>query len=143
MTRKPGALPGATALEQARAAGAFTSAHEAWWAAACKAHGDAAGTRALIEVLLLHRHLRAEHVVDGIQAALQAGKENVEKARKGIAGGDNEVLKQIEAGGVKVTSLSDAQRDAFVKATRPVYEKWAKQIGEPLVKKAEAAIAKR
>ncbi|MCW5594157.1 MAG: DctP family TRAP transporter solute-binding subunit [Burkholderiales bacterium] len=77
------------------------------------------------------------------QAALQAGKENVEKARKGIAGGDNEVLKQIEAGGVKVTSLSDAQRDAFVKATRPVYEKWAKQIGEPLVKKAEAAIAKR
>lgn len=77
------------------------------------------------------------------QAALQAGKENVEKARKGIAGGDNEVLKQIEASGVKVTSLSDAQRDAFVKATRPVYDKWAKTIGEPLVKKAEAAIAKR
>lgn len=77
------------------------------------------------------------------QAALQAGKENVEKARKGIAGGDNEVLKQIEASGVKVTSLSDGQRDAFVKATRPVYDKWAKTIGEPLVKKAEAAIAKR
>jgi tripartite ATP-independent transporter DctP family solute receptor len=77
------------------------------------------------------------------QAALQAGKENVEKARKGIAGGDNEVLKQIEAGGVKVTALNAAQRDAFVKATRPVYEKWAKSIGEPLVKKAEAAIAKR
>ncbi|NJD87683.1 MAG: DctP family TRAP transporter solute-binding subunit [Betaproteobacteria bacterium] len=77
------------------------------------------------------------------QAALQAGKENVEKARKGIAGGDNEVLKQIEASGVKVTSLNDAQRDAFVKATRPVYDKWAKSIGEPLVKKAEAAIAKR
>lgn len=77
------------------------------------------------------------------QAALQAGKENVEKARKGIAGGDNEVLKQIEASGVKVTSLNDAQRDAFVKATRPVYDKWAKTIGEPLVKKAEAAIAKR
>jgi tripartite ATP-independent transporter DctP family solute receptor len=77
------------------------------------------------------------------QAALQAGKENVEKARKGIAGGDNEVLRQIEAGGVKVTSLTDAQRDAFVKATRPVYEKWAKTIGEPLVKKAETAIAKR
>jgi tripartite ATP-independent transporter DctP family solute receptor len=77
------------------------------------------------------------------QAALQAGKENVEKARKGIAGGDNEVLKQIEASGVKVTALNAAQRDAFVKATRPVYEKWAKTIGEPLVKKAETAIAKR
>ena len=77
------------------------------------------------------------------QAALQAGKENVEKARKGIAGGDNEVLKAIEASGVKVTSLNAAQRDAFVKATRGVYDKWARQIGEPLVKKAEAAIAKR
>ncbi len=77
------------------------------------------------------------------QAALQAGQENVAAARKGIAGSDHEVLKQIEAGGVKVTSLTGAQRDAFVKATRPVYEKWAKSIGEPLVKKAEAAIAKR
>ncbi len=35
--RKPGALPGATALVQARAAGMFTSAHEAFWAAARKA----------------------------------------------------------------------------------------------------------
>lgn len=73
LTRKPGALPGATALEQARAAGTFTPAHEAWWAAACKTHGDTAGTRALIEVLLLHRHLRSQQVVAGIQAALQAG----------------------------------------------------------------------
>ena len=32
--RKPGALPGATALAQARAAGAFTPAHEAFWACA-------------------------------------------------------------------------------------------------------------
>ena len=55
LVRKPGALPGATALEQARAGGKFTPIHDAWWAAARKAHGDAAGTRALIEVLLLHR----------------------------------------------------------------------------------------
>uniref|UniRef100_UPI003FA5A340 Mu transposase domain-containing protein n=1 Tax=Nocardia sp. CY41 TaxID=2608686 RepID=UPI003FA5A340 len=31
LLRKPGALPGATALEQARAAGGFTPVHEAWW----------------------------------------------------------------------------------------------------------------
>lgn len=37
---------GATALEQARAAGTFTAVHDAWWAAACKAHGDEDGTRA-------------------------------------------------------------------------------------------------
>lgn len=76
-------------------------------------------------------------------AALQAGRENVEKARKGIAGNDNAVLKQIEAAGVTVTQLNPAQRDAFVQATRSVYDKWTKTIGADLVKKAEAAIAKR
>ena len=73
LLRKPGALPGATALEQARASGRFTPAHDAWWAAACKAHGDPDGTRALIEVLMLHRHLPHEHVVAGLATALRAG----------------------------------------------------------------------
>jgi transposase len=73
LVRKPGALPGSTALEQARAAGKFTPVHDAWWAAARRAHGDAAGTRALIEVLLLHRHTSHEHVVAGLAAALRAG----------------------------------------------------------------------
>ena len=73
LVRKPGALPGATALVQARAAGVFTSAHEAFWAAARKAHGDSGGTRALVEVLLLHRHHRHANVVAGITAALRVG----------------------------------------------------------------------
>ncbi len=37
--------------------GAFTSAHERFWRRARRKLGDAAGTRALIEVLLLHRRL--------------------------------------------------------------------------------------
>jgi hypothetical protein len=61
---------GATALEQARAAGKFTPVHDAWWAAARKAHGDRDGTRALIQVLLLHRHMLHEHVVAGLAAAV-------------------------------------------------------------------------
>jgi len=73
LLRKPGALPGATALEQARAAGRFTPVQDAWWAAVSKAHGDTAGTRALIEVLLLHRHMPHAHVVVGLTAALRAG----------------------------------------------------------------------
>ncbi|MEU8413854.1 IS21 family transposase [Amycolatopsis japonica] len=73
LIRKPGALPGATALEQARAAGKFTPVHDAWWAAARKTHGDRDGTRALIQVLLLHRHMTHEHVVAGLAAALRAG----------------------------------------------------------------------
>lgn len=77
------------------------------------------------------------------QAALQAGRENVDKSRKGIAGNDNAVLKQIEAAGVIVTQPTAEQRAAFVQATRGVYEKWSKNIGSELVKKAEAAIGKR
>jgi transposase len=73
LLRKPGALPGAAALAQARAAGVFTSAHEAFWAAARARHGDGAGTKALIEVLLLHRRMPAWQVTAGITAALSAG----------------------------------------------------------------------
>ena len=73
LVRKPGALRGATALVQARAAGTFTSAHEAFWAAARKAHGEGGGTRALVEVLLLHRHHNHADVVAGITAALAVG----------------------------------------------------------------------
>jgi transposase len=70
---KPGALPGSTALAQARAAGVFTATHEAFWQAARARHGDGAGTRALIEVLLLHRRLGRDAVLAGIRAALAAG----------------------------------------------------------------------
>lgn len=73
LLRKPGALPGATALDQARAAGRFTPMHDAWWDAAVKAHGERDGTRALIEVLLLSRHLPHEHLVTGLAAALKTG----------------------------------------------------------------------
>ncbi|MCX5215648.1 hypothetical protein OG689_41575 [Kitasatospora sp. NBC_00240] len=69
---KPGAFAGAAALAQARAEGTFTSAHEAFWAAAREAHGEREGTRALIEVLLLHRQLPADAVVAGLQAVLRA-----------------------------------------------------------------------
>lgn len=73
LIRKPGALPGATALDQARAAGRFTPMHDAWWEAAVKTHGERDGTRALIEVLLLSRHLPHEHLVTGLAAALKTG----------------------------------------------------------------------
>ncbi|MEU0250910.1 hypothetical protein ABZ192_42840 [Streptomyces sp. NPDC006235] len=54
-------------------AGKFTPVRDAWWAAACKAHGDRKGTRALIEVLLLGRHPHHEYLVTGLAAALGAG----------------------------------------------------------------------
>lgn len=70
---KPGALAGSTALARARAGGAFTSAHERFWSIARRRLGDRDGTRALIEVLLLHRSLDADAVANGIERALLAG----------------------------------------------------------------------
>jgi hypothetical protein len=67
--RKPGALPGAKALAPARTSKTFTAEHDRFWAAAARmAHGDAAGTRALVEVLLLHRHLDRADVLADAQA---------------------------------------------------------------------------
>ena len=45
--------------------------------------------------------------------------------------------------GVTVTQLTPEQREAFVKATRPVYDKWKPTIGANLVDMAEKAIAAR
>ena len=73
LLHKPGALPGSTALAHARATGVFTSAHEAFWAAARKTDGDAGAARALIDVLLLHRSMTSADVVAGISAALTVG----------------------------------------------------------------------
>ena len=71
--RKPGALAGATALAGARAQGVFSHTHDRSWTAARRQNGDGAGTRALIEVLLLHRQLPATQVLAGIDAALGVG----------------------------------------------------------------------
>ena len=73
LTRKPGALPGATALAQARAAGVFTTAHQRYWDAARAASGDAAGTRALIQVLLAHRTLPAHALTAAMTTAVATG----------------------------------------------------------------------
>ncbi|MDJ1114248.1 IS21 family transposase [Microbacterium dauci] len=70
---KPGALPGSTALARARESGAFTNAHEAFWAASRRVNGDAEGTRELIDVLLLHRSMDAGDIYAGITAALGVG----------------------------------------------------------------------
>lgn len=75
------------------------------------------------------------------QAALDAAKEEIAIARKGLVEADKPLLKELGNLGVTVTTPNAAEREAFVKATRPVYEKWKNQIGAQLVDKAEKAIA--
>lgn len=77
------------------------------------------------------------------EAAIEAGKYCIELARDGMTGANPPILKTIEGFGVKVVKLSDQERNAFRKATKPVYDKWSKQIGADLVKKAEASVAAR
>ena len=43
--------------------------------------------------------------------------------------------------GTTVTRLTDAGKQTFREATRPVYDQWAAAIGDDLVRRAEAAIA--
>ncbi len=77
------------------------------------------------------------------EAALQAGQEQVARARAGISAEDDSVLKEIEANGVAVVRLSDEERNAFRTATAGVYKEWAERIGTDLVKQAEEDIARR
>lgn len=75
LMRKPGALAGSAALEQAKNTGVFTAAHQALWDAANTAMGDKqAGTKVLVEILLLHRYLDRQDVTAGIRAALAVGQ---------------------------------------------------------------------
>ncbi|WP_240761091.1 IS21 family transposase [Mycolicibacterium sp. CR10] len=69
---KPGGLPGATALAQAKARGVFTASHQAYWDAARAARGDAKGTRALIAILLAHRTIPAAALIAAIDRAVAA-----------------------------------------------------------------------
>ena len=77
------------------------------------------------------------------QAAVEAGVEQNAIARKGLVEPGQPLLKDVAGLGVQVTRLSPAERDVFVKATRPVYEKWKNQIGADLVNTAEKAIEAR
>ncbi|MFQ5382124.1 MAG: IS21 family transposase [Dehalococcoidia bacterium] len=96
LLRKPGALPGSLTLAQARESGAFTSAHERFWRRARRKGGDAAGTRALIEVLLLHRSLPfvAVHAaLDAVERVRSADPGLVAiEARRIADGGDRPVV---------------------------------------------------
>jgi len=77
------------------------------------------------------------------QAAIDAGKQEIVLARKGLVEADKPLLKEIAGMGVTVTQLTPAEREAFVKITRPVYAKWKPTVGNDLVNKAEKAIAAR
>jgi tripartite ATP-independent transporter DctP family solute receptor len=77
------------------------------------------------------------------EAAVEAGKQVIQLARKGLVAPDLSAISDVEKLGVNVVRLSTAERETFVKATRKVYQKWSKSIGQDLVNKAEKAVTAR
>lgn len=77
------------------------------------------------------------------QAAIDAGAHGIEVARKGLTEDDQSLVREIEGLGATIVRLTDEGRNAFVEATRPVYEAWRERIGGDLVDMAEESVANR
>jgi tripartite ATP-independent transporter DctP family solute receptor len=87
------------------------------------------------------------------EAAIQSGRFEIALCRAGLDGDKSlnilknefnhtmevpEPVKFLESKGMTVTFLSDEERDAFIEATKPLYDKWIPKIGEDVYKKALA-----
>jgi len=51
-------------------------------------------------------------------------------------------IKFMEGKGMTITFLSDAERNAFIKATKSLYNKWIPKVGKDLYEKAKADMGK-
>ncbi len=91
------------------------------------------------------------------EAAQEAGRFEIALCRAGLDGDKSlnvlknefnhtmevpEPVKFMESKGMTVTFLSDEERQAFIEATKPLYEKWVPKIGEDLYKKALSDMGK-
>jgi len=76
------------------------------------------------------------------ECAIEAGRYQIDLTRRGLGldGGDDASMRDLRTRGVEVTVLTDAEKEAFARVTRPVYDRWAATIGAELVRKAEAAV---
>jgi len=77
LLKKPGALSGSTALEQCRAQGRWPGSYDHFWKAVGEREGRPAGTRAMIDVLLLGREHGTERVRHALEASLEMGSANL------------------------------------------------------------------
>jgi len=76
LTKKPGAMAGSTALEQCRAQGRWPASYDRFWGLLKEREGKQAGTRAMIDVLLLGREYGVAQVRQAVEEALEMGCSN-------------------------------------------------------------------
>lgn len=81
LEKKPGALSGSTALEQCRAQGRWPASYDRYWEVLKQRQGKPAGTRAMIEILLLGQQHGAERLRQAIEEALRLGCSDVAAVR--------------------------------------------------------------
>ena len=87
------------------------------------------------------------------EAAIESGRFEIALCRAGLDGDKSlnilknefnytmkvpEPVKFLEGKGMTVTFLSDEEREAFIEATKPLYEKWVPKIGKDVYEKALA-----
>jgi tripartite ATP-independent transporter DctP family solute receptor len=91
------------------------------------------------------------------EAAKESGRFEIAVCRAGLDGDKSlnilknefnhtmkvpEPVKWLESKGMTVTFLSDKERNAFIEATKPLYDKWVPKIGKDLYEKAKADMGK-
>ena len=81
LSRKPGALVGATALVQWREQGRWKEVHDQLWRNLNARHGRQNGTRAMVEILKLGREHGYQRLEETIGKALELGCSDVEAVR--------------------------------------------------------------
>lgn len=91
------------------------------------------------------------------EAAIESGRFEIALCRAGLDGDKSlnilknefshtmevpEPVKFLESKGMTVTFFSEAELEAFIAATKPLYEKWVPKIGKELYNKAMADMGK-
>ena len=107
LTKKPGALAGSTALEQCRAQGLWPVSYDRFWDVLKEREGKQAGTKAMIDVLLLGREYGAARLRQAVGQALELGCSNVGSVRYLLNGTNQEQRPAAEVVDIGVLSRYD------------------------------------
>lgn len=105
LTKKPGAFPGSTPLEQWRAQGRWPSSFDRFWEMLKQRRGQQPGTRAMIDVLLLGRQHGYPRLQAVIEEALDMNCFDVEAVRLLLDAEGNskrEPREAVEVGALRV-----------------------------------------
>ena len=107
LERKPGALAGATALEQWRAQGRWPASYDRYWEVLKQREGRQAGTRAMIEILLLGQQYGAARLRQAIEEALEVGCSDAAAVRYLLSAG---TLQKTKPDAVELGALISYER---------------------------------